>query len=102
MRGPIHDIVLVFDTQDFLSKKSDLDKRLISFGKPKTINVLILSYEVGPLDPEREFLGGMPFDSNNGVVARVDSEFSFKQIFVFTLGRRLGDEAVVRANLLFT
>src|SRR5271154_2203407 len=82
----VHHIVPVFDLQDFLPVQPYLHKRLVFFGEPEAINFLILPYKVRTLDPEGEFLRGMPFDSHHGVVVHINPNFTFKQILVFPLG----------------
>src|SRR5256884_636279 len=47
----VHDIVPVFDLQDFLPVQPYLNKRLVLFWEPETINFLILPHKVCVLDP---------------------------------------------------
>jgi len=49
----IHAVVLVIDRQGLLAIESDLDKRHISLRKPETADLLVLTYKVGSLYPER-------------------------------------------------
>src|SRR5579863_1955338 len=98
----IHDIVLVIDGQNLRPIESHLNQCLVLLRKPESVNFLVLSHEVGPLDPEREFFRGMALNPYNGVFLYVDPELTFKQVFVFPLGHCLGDEATIWTNLLFT
>ena len=97
----VHDIVPVFDLQDFLPVQPYLNKRLVLFWEPEAINFLILPYKVCALDPEGEFLRGMPFDPHHGVVVYINPDSTLKQILVFPLGYGVGDETAVRTYLLF-
>jgi len=98
----IHDIVPVIDAQNLLPIEPYLNQCLVLLRKPESINFLVLPHEVGPLDPEGEFFRGMALYPYDGVVLYVDPKLTFKQVFVFPLGHRLGDEATIWANLLFT
>ena len=92
----VHDIVPVFDLQDFLPVHPYLNKRLVLFWEPETINFLILPHKVCVLDPEGKFLRGMPFDAHHGVVVHINPDSTFKQILIFPLGYSFGDETAVR------
>src|SRR6266550_3124105 len=92
----VHDIVPMFDLQDFLPVEPNLNKRLVLFREPETIHFLILPHKVCALDPEGEFLRRMPFDAHHGVVVCINPDSPFKQILVFPLGYSFGDETAVR------
>jgi hypothetical protein len=97
----VHDIVPVFDLQDFLPVQPYLNKRLVLFWEPETINLLILPQKLCVLDPEGEFRRGMPFDAHHGVVVCINPDSTFKQILGFPLGYSFGDKTAVRPKLLF-
>ena len=59
------------DGQNLFAIEADLDMRLILLGKPEPIDLLILPHEVGTLDPERQLLRWMPFDSDHSVVVNI-------------------------------
>jgi hypothetical protein len=97
----IHDVVPVIDGQNLFPIQPYLNQCLVLLRKPEPINFLALPYEVGALDPERQFFRGMAFNPYHGVVLYVDPKLTLKQVFVFPLGHPLGDEATIRTHLLF-
>ena len=74
----IHHIILMFDRQNLLTIEPNLDKRLIFFGEPESLDFLVLSHEVGAFDRERQFLRRMPLDPNHGVVVNINPQFTLK------------------------
>src|SRR5262249_3289854 len=98
----IDDIIFVRDGKYFLSIEPDLDEGLVLLWKPETIDFLILPRKIGPLNPERQFLGGISLDPTHGVVVCDNPQFAFKQVFISPLGNCLRDETMVRTYLLLT
>src|SRR6266478_4439207 len=92
----VHDVVPVVDLQNFLSVQPYLNQRLVLFREPEAVNFLILPYKLCVLDPEGEFLRGMSFDADHGVVVHINPDVPFKQILVVPLGYSFGDETAVR------
>lgn len=88
------------DCEDLLPIHSDLHVCLVLLRKPESIDLLIVAHEVDPLNPEGEFLSGMPDDPNDGVVSRINPHFAFEQIFVRALWRRSRKDTTIRSDLL--
>src|SRR5262245_50094047 len=79
----VYYILLVCDCQNFFPVKPYLHKRPVRFRKPEAIYLLILPHKVGPLDPERWSFCRMPLDPNHSIIANINPQVAFKQIFVF-------------------
>src|ERR1700682_1396546 len=88
------------DGENLMPVHSDLYECFIFFRKPESIYSLILAHEVGPVDPEGEFLRGMPGDTNDALVLGDKPHLSFKQILVRPFWDRPDHEAVMRPHLL--
>jgi hypothetical protein len=58
-------------------------RRLVTAGKPKTINSLILPDKVSSIDPEGRFLSRMTGDFHNREVLGVDPNFPLEQLLLF-------------------
>src|SRR6266436_5885680 len=97
----VDDIILVVDCQNFLSIHADLHNGLVSLRKPETADLLVLTHEVGTLDPKRGPLRGMPFDPYYGVVVNINPQFALKQILILSVRNCLGYETTVWPHLLF-
>src|SRR5439155_23079268 len=70
--GCIHDIILVFDTQNLLTIESVLYEGLIFFGNPEPIDLLVLRHEVSALDPEGKLPSGVSFDADHRVFVNIN------------------------------
>src|ERR1700758_4744635 len=57
-RTCIHDVVPVIDGENLLPIQPYFYQGLVLLWKPEPINFLVLPYEVGALNPERQFLRG--------------------------------------------
>src|SRR5258708_32468385 len=97
----VDEIIMVVDGQNFLSIHADLHNGLVSLRKPETADLLILTHEVGALDPERGPLRGMSFDTNHSVVVNINPHFTLKQILVLPVRSCLGYETTVWPHRLF-
>src|SRR5260370_23303514 len=83
----IHAVIRVVDRQNFHATDSYLDEHLILLREPEaalreaeSADLLVLPYEVGSFDPNREPLRRMALDADNGIVPNVNPPVAFTEV----------------------
>jgi hypothetical protein len=92
----------MFDRQDLLPVNLHFHLRLIAQRQPEFVHFLIFADKVRLVDPERQFLGWMTFNSSHSEIVTLYSDSSLKQIFVPSFRRYVQDEAMVGTDIFFS
>src|SRR5258708_16205221 len=79
----IDHVLLMIDGEYSPPVDLDVDVRLVTARKPKTINSLISPDKISSIDPEGWFLSRVTCDFHNREVLGVDPYFPLKQILIF-------------------
>src|SRR5260370_15974212 len=73
------------DREEFFSKHSHMNDRLVSVRYPKLSDLLVLAHKVGSIDPEGRFLCGMARDFHHREVLRIDPNASLEKVLILAL-----------------